>query len=183
MFHPRTLLGALAVSTLVATGCGSSSNDAASTKPAPAKPAAAAPAKPAVATGPAPTKAEYVRKADRICRTAAGISSRANAQVKKAYAAKQVAAAAAVVERYTPLYAAEVHKFEVLRQPKKDTKLLGALVKLMKSQVTALNGTATALRQDDGKTLQQIISFQTQSREYAKTLATQYGFRVCGQVS
>src|SRR4051794_40013451 len=88
MSHARPVLGALTAAALLAAGCGSSSGKGAAAPAATtAKSVAAAPAA-AVQTGPVPTKATFVRRADRVCTEARGVGQRANQAVQKAFAAK-----------------------------------------------------------------------------------------------
>src|SRR4051812_558870 len=96
--HARAPFGAvLIVAVLAVAGCGSSSPQddkppaaAATTATTAAKPAPA----PAAQTGPAPSKAVYVRRADKVCRDAREVSQSANTVVQKAFAAKDLNKAA-----------------------------------------------------------------------------------------
>ncbi|HMJ34679.1 MAG TPA: hypothetical protein VK501_12250 [Baekduia sp.] len=183
--HARPVLGALvAAALLLASGCGSSGGDDGA-KPAAAapKPAAAAPATPEVAapTGPAPTKAAYVRRADRVCLEARGLSQRANEAVTKAFAAKQPTAAADAIDRYMPIFATHIETLKGLRRPKGDQKILAGLIKVMDSQVKALADESKALRDQDDALLQQIGAAQQQELSFAEELGKQYGFKVCGR--
>jgi hypothetical protein len=183
MSHARPLVGALVAAALLTAGCGSSSKD----EPAkPAKAAAAAPAAPSAAvepaqTGPVPTRAVYVQRADRVCRQARGVSQRANELVQKAFASQDSAGAADAIDHYMPLFSQHVAELKALRQPTGDQKILRGLIKVMDAQVQALIQESKALRDQDSVQLQQIGASQQQSLAFAEELAKQYGFRVCGR--
>jgi hypothetical protein len=182
MLHARPIVGALVAAALLTAGCGSSDD------PAPAKAAAATatiaapttstPAKPAA---PAPSKAEYVRRADRVCREARGLSHRANAVVAKAFAAKDDVRAADAIDQYMPLYIRNLETLKKLPQPAGDTKVLKGLLKIMDLQAQALVLQSRALRDGDQAFLQRTAAAQQQERQYAEDLGRQYGFRVCGR--
>jgi hypothetical protein len=200
MPHVRPLLGAvLTAAALAAAGCGSSNGDgdggaakasapastATAAVPAPAAttpgqaPAAVAPAQ----TGPRPTKAAYVRRADKVCRAARDVSHSANSVVQKVFQAGDTARAADAIDNYTPLFAEHMSTLKALRQPKGDNKLLTGLIKVMDSQVQALRDEAVALRQQDDATLQQIGKAQQQELQFAEELGRRYGFKVCGRAA
>jgi len=183
MSHARPVLGALIAAALLAAGCGSSSGkgDAAPTTVA-AKPAAVAPAA-TTQTGPIPTKATYVRQADRVCREARGLSRRANQAVTKAFAAKDPAGAADAIDRYLPIFATHVQSVKDLRRPRGDQKVLSGLLKVMDGQVKALTAESKALRDGDDVQLQQIGAAQQQELTFAEELGKQYGFKVCGRTA
>jgi pyruvate/2-oxoglutarate dehydrogenase complex dihydrolipoamide acyltransferase (E2) component len=183
MLHPRrSHLGvALAALALLTAGCGSSSDDGAKAAAAPAaattvaKPAAAAPAA-------APTRATYIRRADRVCLLARGVSRRANEVVQKAFAAGHAGRAADAIDSYMPLFTQHLQALKDLPQPKgKDTAILQGLIKVMDSQVQALADESKALRQQDGAAMQQISKAQQQELQFAEDLGRQYGFKVCGR--
>jgi hypothetical protein len=183
MPSPRPLLGVLAVAALLVAGCGSSGDDAkpaaAAAKAATPKPAAAMPA----ATAARPTRAAYTRSADKVCRAARRISVEANTAVQRAYAAKQSTAAADAIEHYGPLYAEKIKELQALPRPVARAKVLTAFMKVLDAQVTALTGTATAMRTADSAALKQLSEFQVQTKQYAETLGKQYGFTVCGRAA
>ncbi|WCB92173.1 hypothetical protein DSM104299_00862 [Baekduia alba] len=184
--HARAPLGAvLIVAALVAAGCGSSSSgkdDKTSTSPAAAQTTTTPPAvAPAAQTGRRPTKAAYVRQADKVCREARDVSHSANAVVQKAFAANDLNKAAEAIDNYTPLFARHVDELKALRQPAGGGELLSGLIKVMDGQVQALRDEATALRQQDDATLQQIGKAQQTELQFAEELGKQYGFRVCGR--
>jgi hypothetical protein len=188
MSHARPVLGALTAAALLAAGCGSSSNkDEAKPTTAAAKAAVTAPAPAAAAaapqTGPAPAKATFVVRADRVCREARGLSQRANDAVQKAFAAKDPAAAADAIDRYLPIFATHVQSVKDLRRPKGDQKVLAGLLKVMDGQVKALSAQSKALRDGDDTLLQQIGAAQMQELAFAEELGKQYGFKVCGRTA
>jgi hypothetical protein len=182
----RALLGAaLTAAVLVSSGCGSTTSSS-SPSPAP-KTTAAAPAPTttqaaATPAGPVPTKAAYVRRADKVCRQAHQVSRSANAVVQKAFVANDLGRAAEAIDNYTPMFAQRIAQLKALRRPagKADAKLLAGLMKVMDGQVQALHDEASALRQQDNATLQQISKAQQTELQFADTLGRQYGFRVCG---
>jgi hypothetical protein len=188
----RALLGAvLTAAVLVSAGCGSSSSKddnsptpttaatPAATTPAPAAPATTTETK---TTGPAPTKAAYVRAADKVCRQAHDVSRSANSVVQKAFAVNDLNRAAEAIDNYTPMFAQRVAQLEALPRPKgaADAKLIAGLMKVMDGQVQALHDEAAALRSQDNATLQQIPKAQQTELQFADTLGRQYGFKVCG---
>lgn len=184
MTHARLVLGALGAAAVLATGCGSSSDDAADTTAATAtQTAQTVPAAAPVPSqdGKAPSKAEYVRRADAVCREANAIGRRANTEVQRAVAARDRNAAAAAIERYTPDFEAKVNEVAELRQPDKDKRVLQGLIKVMQTQVGAFKTEAQALRRNDDAMIQRVLETQKKSREYADTLAGAYGFQVCGR--
>jgi hypothetical protein len=193
--HARALLGAvLTAAVLVSAGCGSSSSkddNSPTTAAKAAKPAATTPAAPAPATAPAtqdstpkavPTKAAYVRAADKVCRQVHAVSKSANSVVQKAFAANDLNRAAEAIDNYTPMFAQRVAQLEALPRPKgaDDAKLIAGLMKVMDGQVQALHDEAAALRSQDNATLQQISKAQQTELQFADTLGRQYGFKVCG---
>jgi hypothetical protein len=197
MLSVRPVLGAvLTAAAIAAAGCGSSSSGGADHAAPPAKttakaaPAAAAPATDgattATATGPRPSKATYVRRADNVCRAARQVARSANSVVGKAFQAGDAARAADAIDNYTPMFAAQMTKLKALRQPRHtgtDEKVLTGLIKVMDGQVQALRDEATALRQQDNGALQDITKAQQQELEFADQLGKQYGFKVCGRAA
>jgi hypothetical protein len=183
MSYARPVLGALTAAALLAAGCGSSSSkgDAAPAATTP-KSAAAAPAA-ATQTGPVPSKATFVRRADRVCTEARGVSRRANAAVQKAFAAKDPVAAADAIDRYLPIFLTHVQSMKDLRRPHGEQKVLVGLLKVMDGQVKALTAESKALRDGDDAMLQQIGAAQQQEVAFAEELGKQYGFKVCGRVA
>jgi hypothetical protein len=195
MSHVRPLLGAaLTAAALAAAGCGSSSSGG-DHAAAPAKTTAAAAPAPAPAAdgavaeaqaGPRPSKATFVRRADKVCRAASDVARSANAVVGKAFQAGDTGRAADAIDSYTPLFTAQMTKLKALRRPKHagtDGKVLAGLIKVMDGQVRALRAESTALRQQDQDALQQIAKAQQQERVFAEELGKQYGFRVCGRAA
>jgi hypothetical protein len=193
MLHPRPLCGAvLATVALAAAGCGSSSDGntapakAAATTQA-ATPAAPTPAPatttPATPTGPAPTQAAYIRRADRVCLLARGVSRRANEVVSKAFNAGQTARAADAITSYMPLFTQHLQELKNLPRPKGNQQVLDALLKVMDGQVQALADESVALRQQDSVSMQQISKAQQEEVQFAEDLGKQYGFAVCGRSS
>jgi hypothetical protein len=197
MLHARPVLGAvLTAAAIAAAGCGSSSSGddhaaapAKTTAKATPAPAAAAPSTDGAAatpSGPRPTKATYVRRADNVCRAARRVSRSANSVVGKAFQEGDAARAADAIDNYTPLFAAQMTRLKALRQPRNtgtDKKVLAGLLKVMDGQVQALRDEATALRQQDNLTLQDITKAQQQELVFAEQLGKQYGFKVCGRSS
>jgi hypothetical protein len=195
MLHPRPLCGAVLVAAaLAAAGCGSSNDASAPTAKVAATtqatPKAAAPATPAPATttpatpaGPAPTQAAYIRRADRVCLLARGVSRRANEVVSKAFNAGQTARAADAITSYMPLFTQHLQELKALARPKGNQQILDALLKVMDGQVQALADESAALRQQDSASIQQISKAQQQEVQFAEDLGKQYGFAVCGRSS
>jgi hypothetical protein len=196
MLHLRPHLGAAVMAVaLLAAGCGSSDDGGAGAGAA--KPAAAATTKaaaPAVttpttttpaaaATGPKPTQAAYIRRADRICLLARGVSRRANEVVSKAFAAGQAARAADAITSYMPLFTQHLQQLKDLPRPAGDQQILDGLIKVMDGQVQALADESTALRAQDTASMQQITKAQQQEVQFAEDLGRQYGFKVCGRSS
>lgn len=184
MTHARLVLGALGATALLAVGCGSSSEESADTTAATSTQAAeTVPAAAPVPSqdGKAPSKAQYVRRADAICREANAVGKRANAEVQRAVEARDREAAAAAIERYAPDFEAKVNEVAELRQPDKDQRILQGLIKVMQAQVGAFKTEAQALRRNDDAMVQRVLETQKKSREYAETLASTYGFEVCGR--
>jgi hypothetical protein len=199
MSHVRLLGAVLTTAALVASGCGSSSDDGGAAAKAPAStgaqaatPAPATPAPPAVTpsgavaatTGPRPSKAAYVRRADKVCRDARTVSHSANSVVSKAFQAGDGARAADAIDNYTPMFAEHMDKLKALRRPKgnaKDKQILSGLIKVMDGQVQALRDEAVALRQQDNTSLQDIGKAQQQELQFAEELGRQYGFKICGR--
>jgi hypothetical protein len=189
MPYPRRchLGAALAALALLTAGCGSSSDDGA--KPAStsaAKPAAAAPAAAPAATAAAPSRAGYIRRADRVCLLARGVSRRANEVVQKAFAAGHAGQAADAIDSYMPLFNQHLQQLKDLPRPKgteTDKPILDGLIKVMDGQVQALADESKALRQQDGTAMQQITKAQQQELQFAEDLGRQYGFKVCGRAA
>jgi hypothetical protein len=193
MLHPRPFCGAvLAAAALAATGCGSSSdgNTAPAKAAAPAHAATTQAAAPAPSTttkaapsGPAPTQAAYIRRADRVCLLARGVSRRANEVVSKAFNTGQTGRAADAITSYMPLFTQHLQELKALPRPKGNQQILDALLKVMDGQVQALADESAALRQQDSASMQQISKAQQQEVQFAEDLGKQYGFEVCGRSS
>jgi hypothetical protein len=91
--------------------------------------------------------------------------------------------AAEAIDNYTPLFTQHMNELKALRQPTADGAILSGLIKVMDSQVQALRDEATALRQQDDVTLQQISKAQQTELQFAEDLGKQYGFKVCGRAA
>lgn len=186
--HARVFLAVALIGTALAgAGCGSSSSSKADAAPA-ATAAAKTPATtttttPAQATGPRPTKAAYVRRADGVCRHAQAISQSANSAIRRAFAAKDPNKAADAIDKFRPHFAARITELKALRRPAADAHVLEGLMKVMDIQVQALVAESTALRMKDNAQLQRIAQTQQQEQQYAETLGMAYGFKVCGRAA
>lgn len=201
MLLSRPHLGAVLSAAMLAiavTGCGSSDDGGGAKTTAASMPAATtAAAKPATTTaspsasapatkpasGPAPSQATYIRRADRVCLLARGVSRRANEVVQKAFNAGQVSLAADAIDSYMPLFTQHLQELKELKRPKGDQQVLDGLIKVMDGQVQALADESKALRAGDSATMQEITKAQQQEVQFAETLGKQYGFEVCGRTS
>jgi hypothetical protein len=184
MSHARPLLAAaLTAAAIAAAGCGSSGDEHAGAAKAPVSTAAAKPAAPATstATGPRPSKATYIRRADAVCREAGEVGRSANAVVHQAFAKNDSTAAAQAIDNYMPLFAKHVERLKALRQPTANDKVLVGLLKVMDGQVQALRAEVVALRKNDAAALQTINKAQQQEHQFAEALGSHYGFKVCGR--
>jgi hypothetical protein len=187
MSHRPTLGVALASIALLAAGCGGSSGDDDPAASVAKKPAAAATATATTAVKPAaapPTRAVYIRRADKVCLLARGVSRRANEVVTKAFSSGSATRAADAIDNYTPLFAQHLKDFKDLPRPvTEDGPILDGLIKVMDGQIQALVDESKALRQQDDVAMQEITKAQQQEVQYAEELGRQYGFKVCGRTS
>jgi hypothetical protein len=184
----RARRGAVVVGlVVVVAGCGggSAKEEQASKAPVATTKAAAAPA-PAVKAAPAKalTRAQYIRRADKVCLVSRGVSRRANEVVSKAFKSGSSTKAAQAIENYLPLFAAHQQRLKALPRPKtSDRPILDGLIKVMDSQVQALSDESKALRQQDSAAMAQISKAQQEEVQFAEELGRQYGFKVCGRTS
>jgi hypothetical protein len=192
MLHPRRphFGAAFAVLALLIAGCGSSSDDdgggkaAAARKPAAAAPATTTPAPDdTTATAAAPSRAEYIRRADQVCLVARGVSRRANEVVQKAFGSGSSTRAADAIDNYVPLFTQHQAKLKAIPRPAKGahTQILDGLMKVMDGQIQALVDESKALRTQDADAMAQISEAQQQEVRFAEELGRQYGFKVCGR--
>ena len=187
MSYPRRahLGAACAVLALSIAGCGSSSDAgggvATAAKPPAAKALAPVPA--AKPSGPAPSRAAYIRRADQVCLLARGVSRRANEVVQKAFGNGSASRAADAIDSYMPMFTQHLGELKALRRPKaaSDQPILDGLIKVMDGQVQALADESKALRQQDSAAMTQIAQAQKQEVQFAEDLGRQYGFKVCGR--
>ncbi len=182
----RARSGAVVALVVVVAGCGGAANKeeqgsrAAAVTQAPAMPA---PAKKAAPVKP-PTRAQYVKRADRVCLLARGLSRRANEVVGKAFASGSAEQAAQAIDNYIPAFAAHQRDLKALPRPEtKDRPILDGLIKVMDGQVQALVDESAALRRQDADAMAQITRAQKQEVSYAEELGRQYGFKVCGRAA
>jgi hypothetical protein len=189
--YPRRahLGAACAVLALSIAGCGSSGDAGGGVATAARPPAAKAmaPAAPATAadepSGPAPSRAAYIRRADQVCLLARGVSRRANEVVQKAFGSGSASRAADAIDSYMPLFTQHLGELKALRRPKatRDQPILDGLIKVMDGQVQALADESKALRRQDSAAMTQIAQAQQQEVKFAEDLGRQYGFKVCGR--
>jgi hypothetical protein len=186
--YPRRahLGAACAVLALSIAGCGSSGDGGGGAAIAAAKPPAAmamAPAAPVKPSGPAPSRAAYIRRADQVCLLARGVSRRANEVVQKAFGSGSASRAADAIDSYMPMFTQHLGELKALRRPKatKDQPILDGLIKVMDGQVQALADESKALRRQDSAAMTQIAQAQQQEVKFADDLGRQYGFKVCGR--
>jgi hypothetical protein len=127
------------------------------------------------------TQAAYIRRADRVCLLARGVSRRANEVVSKAFNAGRGDQAADAISSYMPLFTQHLQELKALARPKGDQRVLDALLEVMDGQVRALAAESAALRRQDDASMRQITTAQQQEVQFAETLGKQYGFAVCGR--
>jgi hypothetical protein len=194
MLHPRRrphLGAALAVLVLALSAAGCGGGDDPARAPAPKAAAAAvdttaapaAPPAPAAKTTAAPSRAQYIRRADQVCLLARGVSRRANEVVSKAFNSGAPARAADAIDSYMPLFTRHLQALKDLPRPAtaKGKPVLEGLIKVMDGQVQALADESKALRQQDSAAMQEIAKAQQQEVQFAEDLGRQYGFKVCGR--
>jgi hypothetical protein len=185
----RARRGAVVVAlVVVVAGCGGGSAKEEQGSRAPVVTAAATATAPAPAVKGAPakalTRAQYIRRADKVCLLSRGVSRRANEVVSKAFGSGSSSRAAEAIENYLPLFAAHQRELKALPQPRTaDRKILDGLIKVMDGQVQALSDESKALRQQDSAAMAQIGKAQQEETQFAEELGRQYGFRVCGRTS
>jgi hypothetical protein len=196
MLHRRrAVVGAVVVvlSSISVMGCGDG-GDGKTTAAAPAKAPATtkAPASKVTATAPAPaaapaerlTRAEYIKRADKVCLLSRGVSRRANEVVQKAFNSGSAAKAADAIDAYMPAFTAHQRDLKAIPKPKTkadDAQVLNGLIKVMDGQIQALSDESKALRQQDQQAMAQITKAQQQEVQFAEELGRQYGFKVCGR--
>ncbi|HET6507299.1 MAG TPA: hypothetical protein VFG42_10965 [Baekduia sp.] len=144
-----------------------------------ARPAAQAPAP---ARAEPLTRAQYVKRADRVCLLARGVSRRANQVVAKAFRTGSAEQAAQAIDNYLPVFAAHERELKALPRPKTaDRPILDGLIKVLDGQIQALADESRALREQDSDAMAQVTKAQRQEVAYAEELGRQYGFKVCGR--
>ena len=186
MSHPRRrahLGAAVAALAIAVAGCGGGDDG----KGDGAKAAAPAPVTKKAAPAPEVAKlsrAEYIRKADKVCLLARGVSRRANEVVQKAFSAGSAEKAAQAIDNYMPVFAQHQHALKALPRPAgQDRRILDGLIKVMDGQIQALSDESRALRSQDQDAMAQISEAQQQEVQFAEELGRQYGFKVCGRTS
>jgi hypothetical protein len=195
MPHPRRRahfgVAALATLAIAVAGCGgdeaSPGSEAAPAKAKASAPARTTAAKPdAGATTASVSRSDYIRRADKVCLLARGLSRRANEVVQKAFNSGSAEKAAQAIDNYLPAFMAHQRDLKALPRPRssgEDRKILDGLLKVMDGQVQALADESKALRRQDQDAMAQITEAQTQEIQFAEELGRQYGFKVCGRTS
>jgi hypothetical protein len=187
MKHILLISTSLIVVALLATGCGgasSSSSDKAAQASAVINAAAASSGAAAAAakvpqTGPKLTKAKYIKKADVICRKMVQIRDKTTSDYLKAAKAGQALAAAAILDRDTPLYSAWLGKLHGLRQPRDKGQVLAQILALIDNQAQINGAQSAALRSNSLEALNQIAQARVETQKTTKKLGKRYGFKVC----
>jgi hypothetical protein len=157
MTHGRSsILAALALTSLLAAGCGGSD-----------------------ASGP--SKPEYVRSADRVCSQVRVLLNAANVELAKAFNDKKAGGAADTLDKFTPKYSAKVDELRKLPRPQGDAATVDGLLRVMGTQIDTLKRESVALRANDSKTLEALGKVQKKAFTDAERLGKQYGFQVCGR--
>jgi hypothetical protein len=188
MLHGRRARSGASVALLVVVVAGCGGGGSAKEEPAKvatvaaAKAPASAPAPKAAAPAKLPTRAQYIKRADRVCLRARGLSRRANQVVAKAFGTGSAEQAAQAIDNYLPAFAAHQRALKALPRPKTaDRPILDGLIKVMDGQIQALVDESQALRQQDSAAMAQITKAQRDEVSYAEELGRQYGFKVCGR--
>jgi hypothetical protein len=195
MLHRRrAVVGAVVVvlSSISVMGCGDGGDGEKAAAPAPVATKAPASEAPATAAAPAPapapaetlTRAQYIKRADKVCLLARGVSRRANEVVQKAFNSGSAAKAADAIDSYMPAFTAHQRDLKAIPHPKTkadDAQILKGLLKVMDGQIQALSDESKALRQQDQQAMAQITKAQQQEVQFAEELGRQFGFKVCGR--
>jgi hypothetical protein len=178
---------ALVAAALPAAGCGSSSSSSDKAEAAQAVINAAAASQGAAqaaarvpASGATLTKAQYIRKADKLCRQMIKIDRGTFAAYSKAAKAGQAAVAAAILDRDTPAYVAWLGKWHALRQPKQDQRILVEILGTIDNQAQVTGAQAAALRSTSLPALNQIAAARVEAKKRVHKIGRQYGFKACG---
>ncbi len=130
-----------------------------------------------------PTKADYIARADKICRQA---RSAALPLVKQVTAggfslspseAKKLAGVASQLHTVEARYLAQL---QALEQPSADKKAIAAFLTPAASVVKAIDSAAAALQRGDLVTTLGLLNEAQSAGSEAKTAADAYGFKDCG---
>jgi hypothetical protein len=170
-----------ALTAALVAGCGSSGTtsvpETATTRPATSVPAA-----------PAPTKAQFIAKADAIC--AAGNGSHADAEQKKIDAAVRADqtndtpaardAVATGLEAEVAIANPLLDRLRALTPPTADRVVVSRYLAVMASQINLVDQLSTAIAGDDAATVTTVSQQVTDGKANLNGLAQGYGFKVCG---
>ena len=134
--------------------------------------------------GPAPTKAEYIARADAVCRSARASLSQLQAQtlalLRLGDTPKAYAQAATLFRRVRVLEQGELTRLRALRLPAGDTTTVTGYLRAGAGAVALVGRFADAFARRDKRALTRLARRGVQMAATTKGLAQGYGFKVCG---
>lgn len=167
---------AVVLACLVPSGC-DGDNDQAPSRPRPSAPVAD---ERRAGRGEAPTKPEFVQKADAVCarakRRAAPISAAAEARV----ADEDAAGVAAELRKALPIADQFLGRMRALTPPKGDESTVGRYLDLVADQRKLIPPLVEALEAEDISTIEVLVAELREGNGRIRRLAHRYGFRDCG---
>lgn len=186
---------ALSVAALSACG-GSSSSSTVASGDSPGSSAAtprtgatgpAAGATGTVSRSAAPSRAQFIVEADRICGAASTQLDPQQARLNDALKVEQNvdtaahrAALASALREETGLVRPQLDRLRALKPPAGDGATIAGYIAAVSSEADLTDQFAAAVAANDGAHLTQLASELTQGKATATRLAEGYGFKVCG---
>jgi hypothetical protein len=136
------------------------------------------------ASAAAATKAQYIPKADAICRASETRVKPLEAQYKKAIAQNTTTGfkeGARILNRVASLDSSGLAKVRAMPKPAGDGKAINKIWAASEKNVSTTRRAATALSQQNATAIKADAAALKQSTAKYKQLARAFGFKVCGQ--
>jgi hypothetical protein len=184
--HRLGVTAALALAVIAAQGCGSSSSSNATQKPSATSAPTSTTSTTTTTASAAPTKAEFIAKADAICKEARANTSTTD-EVKAALAALQANETAANRARYAKALRAQAkyltatrEKLQALEPPPEDRVTVSNYLEAGGTAISLAQSLATAVESRDVARITPLVDELNTKTTKAKGIAQGYGFKVCG---
>ena len=167
---------AVIVASAVLPACGGEDDESTS----PPRPRATAAPETTAKPGDAPTKPEFLRKADALCaktkRRVAPISDAIEAKV----AAEDAAGVAVELRKAVPIADEFLARMRALTPPQGDEAIVGRYLDFVAQQKRRIRPLLEALEAEDISTIEVLAAELRQGNQRAGRLADGYGFTKCG---